>query len=801
MGRTPVCLNRVSMFASSEEWMHAARAGVTAALCGALALTSMPASAAASVKAKKAAVADAATQKVVAKPLDVAARERLMLSRFTFGPSATDEAEVKRLGVDRWLDRQLNPLSIDDAAFESRLDVYPALRMAQADRLKRYPEPATLRVMARTGVLPEDPELHAILADQVEFYQMRRENQAAAAQKAAPAMQVASMDVPTGTTSMDIPSSAGGAPIVRQTVIKRTATQMNQTAPSAGSAGAAMKPAMPLQGANDAAAVNLEQSTQPMAKPQMEAILAMDPTNRYGRLLSMPPAELIALRKAARGPQLEGKLVDGMTPLQKETLLALSGTNRMINAETQNARLLRDIYSERQVEAVMTDFWLNHFNVFSGANGQIPSMLPEYEKTVRAHALGKFEDLLVATAQSPAMLLYLNNSTSVGPDSIAAVRANKNARAKKQDLGLNENYGRELMELHTLGVTGGYTQKDVTEVAKVFTGWTLERPYEGGSYTFNANRHEPGSKTVLGKTIHEGGEKEGLEVLHMLATSPATAHFISTEIAQRFVSDAPPAAMVDRMAKAYLSSDGDVKAVLRAMVKSPEFFTTATVNAKLKTPLEYVTSAVRASGADVVNPLPLVQSLQQLGMPLYGCQPPTGYKWDESTWLSSSALIARMNFALTLSTNRVAGATVDWTPVLSTGTGFKTVALTADASDDAKKESLLEAKLFEVPVSEQTRAAVISQGNDATAQQAAAQFNGSGGQRQLTDAEKQAQEQDRLDAMMAGRVKGEKPLKGAAVQQARAIGAVPAKMGPAPADKNAAAMAGLLLGSPEFQRR
>lgn len=448
----------------------------------------------------------------------------------------------------------------------------------------------------------------------------------------------------------------------------------------------------------------------------------------------------------------------------------------------------------------MTDFWLNHFNIFLGANGQIPSVLPDYEQTVRAHALGNFEDLLVATAQSPAMLMYLNNATSMGPNSVAAVRASKNPK-NKQDLGLNENYAREVMELHTLGVNGGYTQRDVTELAKVFTGWTLDRPNDGGAYNFNMNRHEPGPKTVLGKTIQPSGEAEGYEALHMLANSPATAHFLSSEIAQRFVSDTPPQAMVDRMAKAFLSSGGDIKQLLRVMVGSPEFFTTATVNAKLKTPLEYVTSAVRVSGAEVSNPQPLIQSLQQLGMPLYGCQPPTGYKWDESTWMSSSALINRMNFALSLSTNRVGGATVDWTPALtSAAPTIRPVSLSSGASDPEaiRKESLLETRLFEVPVSSQTRTAVITQGNDSTAQQAAQQFSTSG-TRQLTDAEKQAQQQDRLDAMMDGKVKGPLPQKG--MTPPRGLGMAAIKPGPAPADKQAAAMAGLLLGSPEFQRR
>ncbi len=709
-------------------------------VCGSLCLAGMPADAASS---------SAAPPKKLAKPAQI----DLLLNRFTFGPTSADRQAVERLGIESWLQRQLQPATIDDYSLERRLDMYPALRMTQADRLQRYPEPATLRQIAKTGVLPNDPENRAIIGDQVEFYQMRRQNKA---------------------------EPAAAAPVVRQP--SGTGPEMAASAGKFGQADAAQTK-------------NLEQSVQPMPRAQVDAILAMDPTDRYGRLLSMPPADLIALRKAARGP-LEGKLSEGMTSLQKETLLALTGTNRMMNAEVQGSRLLRDIYSQRQVEAVMTDFWLNHFNVFSGKNGQEPSLLPEYEKAVRAHALGRFEDLLVATAQSPAMLMYLDNAGSTGPDSQSAMRQRRSPKAKGAP-GLNENYGRELMELHTLGVNGGYTQQDVTDVAKVFTGWTLERPNDGGDYTFNPNRHEPGPKTVLGKKISESGEKEGYEVLHLLATSPATARFLSAEIAQRFVSDTPPQAMVDRMAKTFLSSNGDIRQVLLTMVHSPEFFTTATVNAKLKTPLEYVTSAVRASGAEITNPLPLVQSLQQLGMPLYGCQPPTGYKWDEATWLSSSALVNRMNFALSLSTNRIGGTVVDWTPVLQdAAASLEPVSLDQDA-DVARKESLLEAKLLDQPASPQTRAAVLSQGTDDTAKQAAQQFTAGSKPRQLTDAEKDAQQQDRLDAMMAGKAKG---IKGAAQPQ-RGLGAAAIKQGPPPADKQAAAMAGLLLGSPEFQRR
>jgi hypothetical protein len=246
------------------------------------------------------------------------------------------------------------------------------------------------------------------------------------------------------------------------------------------------------------------------------------------------------------------------------------------------------------------------------------------------------------------------------------------------------------------------------------------------------------------------------------------------------------------------------------MVHSPEFFTTTTVNAKLKTPLEYVTSAVRASGAEITNPLPLVQSLQQLGMPLYGCMPPTGYKWDEESWLSSSALINRMNFSLALATNRIGGVNVDWTPVLST-TATPTIkpvsmAVNTGDSESVHKESLLEAKLFEVPVSSQTRAAVINQGNDSIAAQASQQFAQTNNGRMLTQAEKAAQQQDQLDEMMMAHRNGGQAAKvaGAAKGQVvvqRGLGATPAKLGPPPVDKQAAAMAGLLLGSPEFQRR
>ena len=333
------------------------------------------------------------------------------------------------------------------------------------------------------------------------------------------------------------------------------------------------------------------------------------------------------------------------------------------------------------------------------------------------------------------------------------------------------------MELHTLGVNGGYTQNDVTEVAKVFTGWGIERPGEGGAFTYNDRRHQPGDKEVLGKKIKESGESEGEEVLHMLATSPATAHFLSLEMAERFVSDKPPAPLVDRMAQAFLKSNGDIRAVLRTMVHAPEFAQPTTLHAKIKTPLEYVVSSARATNAEVQNPLPLAQSLERLGMPLYGCQPPTGYKWDAETWLNSAALVNRMNFALLLAANKVNGATIDTTALVAKAP-VRVVAADAGVDDVQRKEAELEAVLLPQGVSAQTRTAVLSQTDDTAVQQAMRDFG--------------------QTSQQQGKGAGEQTIN---MNARRDFGAGPVKPNAQPVDKQGAVMLGLLLGSPEFQRR
>jgi uncharacterized protein (DUF1800 family) len=283
-------------------------------------------------------------------------------------------------------------------------------------------------------------------------------------------------------------------------------------------------------------------------------------------------------------------------------------------------------------------------------------MVGEYEgDVIRPHAWGKFEDLLRATAESPAMLFYLDNWLSADPQAPPM-----GFRGQGRKRGLNENYAREIMELHTLGVDGGYTQKDVTEVARCFTGWTIRNPRQGQpQFLFNERIHDRGEKHVLGHRIKGGGKNEGDEVIHLLATHPSTARVISYKLARRFVADEPPPALVDRAAEAFRKTNGDIRAVVKTIVTSSEFTSPAARAAKIKTPLEFVVSAVRASGADVDDARVLAQRLATMGMPLYQQQPPTGYKDTADAWVSTSGLLARLNLALDLTGGKVRGVAVD----------------------------------------------------------------------------------------------------------------------------------------------
>jgi uncharacterized protein (DUF1800 family) len=357
--------------------------------------------------------------------------------------------------------------------------------------------------------------------------------------------------------------------------------------------------------------------------------------------------------------------------------------------ELSMQKVVRAAYSERQLQEVLTDFWFNHFNV-DARKGPERYMLTEYERDViRPHVLGHFRDLLGATARSSAMLFYLDNWMSAdpnGPHPVAgqrpfgpnggprrpglgrfppAPRARPQSAQQRRNApkGLNENYGRELLELHTLGVDAGYTQKDVTEVARAFTGWSIANPRQGGGFRFVPQLHDEGEKVVLGHRIKAGGgEHDGDEVLDLLANHPATARFISTKLARRFVSDTPSQALVDRATDTFRETHGDLRAVMTTILTSPEFLSPDAYRAKVKSPFEFIVSAVRTTGAEINDARPIVRTMQQLGMPLYQCQPPTGYKDTADAWVNTGALVNRMNDALALASGRMPGVRIPTMP-------------------------------------------------------------------------------------------------------------------------------------------
>jgi len=381
-----------------------------------------------------------------------------------------------------------------------------------------------------------------------------------------------------------------------------------------------------------------EQLAGPEESPLLEAALVPH------RAAFVPPAELLddwlgdgweAETRTDKALRQEAK------PHYREHLQRLA-----------TAELTRDILSRRQLEAVMTDFWANHFNVFA-SKGLVRIFEGDYlERAIRPYALGKFSELLLATARHPAMLLYLDNAES---------RRETRGRGRRRS-GLNENYARELLELHTLGVDGGYTQADVQGVARILTGWSVVRINEGGfDYVFRKNDHDRGEKTVLGEVFPPNqGEEEGRRLLLLLARHPATAKHLGRQLCARFVADDPPETCVNAAASAYLASDGDTGAVLRAIVKDPSFWAPAARASKLKTPLELVASAARALGARPDGSLALSETLGQLGEPLLQERVPTGYPDSEPEWASGGGMLARMSFASALGAGNVAGLEVPW---------------------------------------------------------------------------------------------------------------------------------------------
>jgi uncharacterized protein (DUF1800 family) len=478
------------------------------------------------------------------------------LNRLGYGPRPGDVQRVEQMGLENWINQQLNPESVDDSALDQRLQKYPTLTMSSQQLLENFPPPAQAAKQA-------------------------------------------------GETKDDY----------KQQMQEKRRDAMSDVA--------------------DTGNENVDKANEALAKIQ--------------------------------------------------------GPGRII-AELSMAKVDRAVYSNRQLEAVMEDFWFNHFNVFAG-KGADRWMLTSYVRdTIRPNTMGKFQDLLTATAKSPAMLFFLDNWLSVDPTAfkehqqeVAARRARYQGafgagsrpfgppqgpggagaqggqqRLKQQDdRGLNENYGREVMELHTVGVDAGYTQQDVIEMAECLTGWTVKEPRRDPEFVFKPEFHAEGKKVVMGHTFDSGGEKDGEEALAMLARDPHTAKFISTELARHFVSDTPPPALLVRMTKSYESSGGDIRTVLKTMIYSPEFWSKEAYRAKVKTPFELVASTARALDANVTVSLPLTVWVGRMGEPLFLCQPPTGYSDKASTWVNTGALLNRLNFALGFATDRMAGANVD----------------------------------------------------------------------------------------------------------------------------------------------
>ncbi len=525
-----------------------------------------------------------------------------VLNRLGFGARPGDVERVRAMGVDRYIELQLNPAKIDDSASEAKLQNLETLRMTTAELYEKYPQPGQLlKQLQKRDALPAD------LA-------AARENR--------------------------------------------------------------------VKGGANAADANQPKSGEAMPNEMQAPANANNPN----------PNAVINDQNPINNPKYRQALMDYFKENNLRPAAFLTG-------ELQMSRILRAVYSERQLQEVLVDFWTNHFNVFAG-KGADRWLLISYDRdTIRPHTLGKFYDLLLADAQSPAMLFYLDNFQSVSPDAqlpqfrpgaargpLAQLRMSNNPQDQRpqqqQRRGINENYARELMELHTLGVDGGYTQKDVQEVARCFTGWTIFAPRGAGAaaaeisgaggrrvemlrenagrFFFNPRVHDDGEKMVLGHKIPAGGGvKDGLMVLDILAHHPSTAKFIATKLVRNFVSDEPPAALVDRVAQTYMKTDGDIREMLRTIFSSAEFNSSAAYRAKVKQPFELAVSAVRTLGADTNGGPQFHQWIARMGQPLYGFQTPNGYADTADHWVNTGALLERMNFALALVSNRIPGTRVD----------------------------------------------------------------------------------------------------------------------------------------------
>jgi uncharacterized protein (DUF1800 family) len=466
----------------------------------------------------------------------------------------------------------------------------------------------------------------------------------------------------------------------------------------------------------------IEQQLHPEAIPDraVEARIALLPTMTLSnaQIVKTYYEPVLMARKKANAEAKDG--LDDKKDIRRELLRDIPPGQRpqVVMNELLSQRILRAAESDRQLNEVMVDFWMNHFNIFSG-KGIDRFLLTSYERDViRPHMWGRFEDLLMATAKSPAMLFYLDNARSIAAPEhrpLFAQRATFGGRRfgqmnampprqqNRQQGGLNENYAREIMELHTLGVDSGYTQKDVTELARVLTGWTITRERdgsgEGAAFIFRPMLHDAGSKVVLGVRFPAGGGmQEGEKMIQILARHPATAHHIAYKLCLRLVADDPPPALVDRVAAKFLATGGDLRQTVKAVISSPEFWSQTSYRAKVKSPFEYTISAVRAVNGKITDVTPIARALQQIGEPLYGAQPPTGYSDKAGVWINTGALMNRLNFALALASNKLPGVQSDVVSLIPT----------AEASDASRSVEALALALTGGSLTAETRSTIKS---------------------------------------------------------------------------------------------
>jgi uncharacterized protein (DUF1800 family) len=514
-----------------------------------------------------------------------------------------------------------------------------------------------------------------------------------------------------------------------------------------------------------------------------------------------------------------------MTAADSATLREQGRQSYAFLGELASSRVARAVISERQLNEVMVDFWENHFNVFAGKD-RTRYFLPEYDaQTIRPHALGTFRELLGAVAKSPAMLYYLDNWQSVADSGRPTLRpaqrplnarqAARRAAAVQQRIaqnpqlqqalqrrrGLNENYARELMELHTLGVDGGYTQQDVIEVARALTGWTIARGAQGGGFAFRGEVHDASAKTILGKTFPANtGVEEGEAVLDLLASHPSTAKFIATKLARRFVSDTPPAALVERASATFRRTNGDIREVVRTVVTSPEFFASASYRAKVKSPFELVTSTMRAMNAPPDATPRTSQLVSRLGQPLFGHQAPNGYPETGDAWMNTGAILNRINFGLATASARVPGIRLSAWPL---------TAQVATSSREEQVDAVIK-ELFGGAVSSDTRQVLLTGTNpflqshggandslligddDATMMGGVASGEMTANARRQAASERRAARAPAAQQQQAAGREAVRPERGGTLTQS--IGSLPSLTG-------FAQIVGLALGAPEFQRR